>query len=342
MKKRLAIILAVMLIATTCVPAMWANMFDNSSAFTASAATKQLAAPTNVKASASELGIKVSWSKVKNAKTYYVYRATKKDGKFSKIGSTKDTKYTDVMGTVGKTYYYKVKAYKTDKYSTSKYSGVKSAKFVALSAAATAEAFLKSIQKKDYSNIKNIYSGDKDNDSLYTKEGSEKYIISKNADDVIGKAIRTFKFEIVEESVDGDKANVGVKISRYKYDDIFNEALKQATKEAEQYAVDSAKSAVGSAVGKVTSLVTKKDTKKEEVPEFDFKQSFTDHFIENLDNAERTEVKTVKLPMTKVDGKWKVDDLSGTEFDSMLRGGLTKAVDLFKKAAAEAEKLIKK
>ena len=54
--------------------------------------------------------IKLAWSKVKYAEKYEIYRASKKDGKYKKIGTTKKLKYTDKTGRQLKTYYYKIAA----------------------------------------------------------------------------------------------------------------------------------------------------------------------------------------------------------------------------------------
>ena len=73
------------------------------------------------------------WSKITGANGYEVYRATSKDGSYSKVktitsGST--VSHTDSGLTKGKTYYYKVRAYRTvnGKKVYSSYSSVKSIK----------------------------------------------------------------------------------------------------------------------------------------------------------------------------------------------------------------------
>ena len=78
-------------------------------------------------------GAKLTWKKLSGASGYEIYRSTKKSGKYEKIKTVtggKTTSYTDKKVTMGKTYYYKVRAYKksgkTKLYSP--YSGVKSAK----------------------------------------------------------------------------------------------------------------------------------------------------------------------------------------------------------------------
>ena len=55
--------------------------------------------------------VSVNWKKTNGASGYYIYRATSKRGKYSKIKtitSGKTLKYTDKKVKKGKTYYYKV------------------------------------------------------------------------------------------------------------------------------------------------------------------------------------------------------------------------------------------
>ncbi len=57
-----------------------------------------------------EYGVLTKWSKVSGADKYYVYRKTGSNGKYTKIGSTTKTYYTDKTAKSGKKYYYIVKA----------------------------------------------------------------------------------------------------------------------------------------------------------------------------------------------------------------------------------------
>lgn len=56
---------------------------------------------------------KISYKKVTGAKGYMIYRASKQKGKYSLVGTSKKTSYTDKTAVAGKTYYYKVAAYTT-------------------------------------------------------------------------------------------------------------------------------------------------------------------------------------------------------------------------------------
>ena len=55
-----------------------------------------------------------SWKAAEGVKEYVVYRATERNGKFSKMFTTKNTSYTNTSAVAGKTYYYKLVAVMND------------------------------------------------------------------------------------------------------------------------------------------------------------------------------------------------------------------------------------
>lgn len=78
--------------------------------------------------------IKLSWDKVGGADGYQIYRATKKNGKFSRIATVgaEKSEYINTKLSCGKTYYYKVRAFHKNgsKKIYSKYSAVTSTKVI--------------------------------------------------------------------------------------------------------------------------------------------------------------------------------------------------------------------
>ena len=73
--------------------------------------TKPVLAKASVKAAGTGWStVKVSWSTVKGASKYQVYRATKKNGSYKKVKTTTKRSWNDKNKTSGKTYYYKVRA----------------------------------------------------------------------------------------------------------------------------------------------------------------------------------------------------------------------------------------
>ena len=79
----------------------------------------------------SKRAVKLTWKKISGAKGVYVYRATKKNGKYKRIaGFTSRQQYTNLRRIKGKTYYYKIRAYKVvnGKKVYGPYSAVKAVK----------------------------------------------------------------------------------------------------------------------------------------------------------------------------------------------------------------------
>ncbi len=58
----------------------------------------------------SDQQILLTWKGTAGAKEYWVYRASKMNGKYQKVGKAKETSYRDQKAKLGKTYYYKVQA----------------------------------------------------------------------------------------------------------------------------------------------------------------------------------------------------------------------------------------
>ena len=70
--------------------------------------------------------IKISWEAVEGATKYEVYRATSKDGTYSRISTTSTTSVTNTKAEEGKTYYYKVRAICDVDAAAAAYSSIKS------------------------------------------------------------------------------------------------------------------------------------------------------------------------------------------------------------------------
>ena len=90
-------------------------------------AAPNLTTVTNLKVSQSTYhSVKLTWNKVSGATGYEVYRATSKNGKYTKVSTVKTNTYTNSKLTLGKSYYYKVVAIKKvgSKTYKSAYSGI--------------------------------------------------------------------------------------------------------------------------------------------------------------------------------------------------------------------------
>lgn len=107
---------------------IWALKYENDISIeqirSGKNSAKGLSTPTEVKAKKKSKKAKVTWKKVDGAKNYTVYRSTKKNGKYSEIGTTKGSSYTDKTVKKGKKYFYKVVANGSEKLFNSKKSNV--------------------------------------------------------------------------------------------------------------------------------------------------------------------------------------------------------------------------
>ena len=71
---------------------------------------------------------RISWKKVEGAAKYEVWRATSKNGTYTKLVTTKNLYQVNKNAVAGKTYYYKVKAIHSNTNANSAFSAVKSVK----------------------------------------------------------------------------------------------------------------------------------------------------------------------------------------------------------------------
>ena len=74
---------------------------------------------------ASDGAVSIQWDAIDGANRYEIHRAASKTGTYSKLGSTANTFYTNTTATVGKTYYYKIRAVCDNENAASAYSAVK-------------------------------------------------------------------------------------------------------------------------------------------------------------------------------------------------------------------------
>ena len=95
-------------------------------------AATALGKPTLTIVSRTPSSVSMKYSKVNGATGYQIYRATKQDGPYKKIKTTKELTYKDTSASSKTAYYYKVRAYKTgaSKNTYGNFSAVKSVKAV--------------------------------------------------------------------------------------------------------------------------------------------------------------------------------------------------------------------
>jgi hypothetical protein len=85
---------------------------------------KKIGTVKNVTISKSSSNVVLKWNKVSSAKYYYIYRATKSNGVYQRVGITTKKTYTDKNIKGGKTYFYRVRAVGSDKITNGNMSSV--------------------------------------------------------------------------------------------------------------------------------------------------------------------------------------------------------------------------
>lgn len=83
---------------------------DENNEDTANKNAGKSVAPIETTSLAKDGSVTISWEAVLGATSYDIYRSTSQDGKYSEVGSSKTTSYTDKNAQTGKKYFYKVVA----------------------------------------------------------------------------------------------------------------------------------------------------------------------------------------------------------------------------------------
>ena len=107
------------------VKAIHSNSSANSAYSAVVSRTCDLPQPTVTVSNVASTGkIKLSWDKIDGATSYVIYRATSKDGTYSKLSTVTGTSATNTKTDAGKTYYYKVRAIHSNSSANSAYSSI--------------------------------------------------------------------------------------------------------------------------------------------------------------------------------------------------------------------------
>lgn len=121
------------------------------------------------------------------------------------------------------------------------------------------------------------------NESSLTDEQSEKY---KN---VYLKQFKDMKYEIKEETIDGDTATVTAQITVYDYYSAEKKANEYLTNNPDEFKTD--------------------DVYDESL--------FTDYKLKQLENVNETVDYTIDFTLTKVDNEWVVNDLTNEQLEKI-------------------------
>lgn len=121
------------------------------------------------------------------------------------------------------------------------------------------------------------------NDNALTDEQNKKY------KDVYLRQFKDMKYEVKEETINGDDATVLVQITVYDYYDVDKEANNYLLKNPDEF---------------------KKNNEYED-------SLFTNYKLEKLMKTDKTVDYTLEFKLTKVDNKWQVNELTNEQLEKI-------------------------
>lgn len=145
------------------------------------------------------------------------------------------------------------------------------------------EEFLNKYQSNDkdvINDLENIV----DNSSSFTTDDKQRYI------DLMKKHYQDMTYDVKNEKIDGNTANVEVAITVRDYSKVISEANKYKEENPDKFKND--------------------DGVYDET-------LFTNYKLEKLEKVTDTISYTLNLALTKKDGEWTLDDLSSTDEDKL-------------------------
>lgn len=183
----------------------------------------------------------------------------------------------------------------------------------------TAEKFLEAIKTDDASLAEGIYDGEatfqgamasvesleSDSDDASDDSSGE---LSQEAQDLLAEKLKSFEYTVGNESIDGDTATVEVTIKTYNMSTVLSNFISEYFQQGFALAFS------GASEEQLNALASQVLTNQLESAQMDYE-------------------KTVPLKMSKVDGKWVVDNLSDQDgFVNVLTGGMIDALENYQKA----------
>ncbi len=149
-----------------------------------------------------------------------------------------------------------------------------------------ANAFLKAVQEQDTDAMAKVYQGDPAEMDLVGEAEMDSENIPAELSTLLSEQMQQFEYEVSNEVVDEDTATVDVKITTMNIGKAFEESINEFMEKA--------------MAGEISS-----DTTEEELT-----AQLYAAFQEKLAAAEKDYEGTAVLNLSKVDGKWMVDQIS--------------------------------
>ena len=159
-------------------------------------------------------------------------------------------------------------------------------------------AFLDAVKADDADTIAQVYEGDSIRAEDFLREDGDDY--SEEVLKQMGDTLRTFDYEIEEETVEGDTAHVKVTFTAYNYSAVMNNVLARTITE-------------------MIAVVFSDKDKEEQTSEAE--RIYLQIFNEEIEkNAESRIQMAAELSLKKADQSWVVQNLSDEEMNAMYGG----------------------
>lgn len=174
-KRTLAAILGALVIGSTMTAVAGTSALAAETAVVATSTAFEKLAPKGLTANGDIDHVILQWKSVgKEAEGYQVYRATSKNGKYTKLCNTEATALRDSSAKPGKTYYYKVRAYTAKKDGKRTYSKFSTVSCNFKSDAALQQAYANKVSR--YLKIFNAVQKDGDDAKLPSSGFNQEFV----------------------------------------------------------------------------------------------------------------------------------------------------------------------
>lgn len=168
--------------------------------------------------------------------------------------------------------------------------------------------FLSALQKMDDKAAAELYGGDFKKPDLNFLEDKE---MDKNLAKLLEKKVYGFDYTVGNETITEDKAVVDVKITAFSLGDAMTKAIQDYLSKAFEKVLNNA------------------DANKDKAKlEDEMSKLMTQSMTDSINKCQKNFKKDIKVNLTKVDGKWKVNDFKANQdFVNAISGDMTSALN---------------
>ena len=132
---------------------------------------------------------------------------------------------------------------------------------------------------------------------------------------------KNMEYKIKDESIEDDNAIVEAEITVYDYASAIRNANDYLNSNPNEFTIDSPTIDMDDANDETTKDTEDDKAKKDEDKKLDSsnydQDKFTNYRLTQMENVNDTVTYTIQFTLTKVDGKWQMDQLSNTDIEKL-------------------------